>query len=226
MSTCRLVVAAFALLTGVSVNAQSDNNGRLSWWPAYYLRYSINKRWVLNGDVQARNFAKQPALGLFAMRTGAHYRINDHLSIGAGGAWFHQQQLNEEKRKIGSDELRLWEDIRHEKKLNKWLLVNQFRTEQRYWTNIDEAAFRFRYRLATDYSLSGKWKMIFGNEIMWQGSKRRNNWDQYRLWVGAEYAFTELKQVQLVLMNWWQFNTSIYQPAIRVNFVQSINKIL
>lgn len=226
MSISRYVVTAVVLLTGMSLNAQSENNGRLSWWPAYYLRYPINKRWILNTDIQARNFAKQPALGLFAVRTGAHFRINNHLSIGAGGAWFHQQQLNAEKKKVVSDELRAWEDIRHEAKLNRWLLINQFRTEQRYWTNLDESAFRFRYRLAGDYSLDEKWKMMIGNEIMWQGSKRRNNWDQYRLWFGAEYSFNEQKQVQILLMNWWQFNTSTYQPAIRINFVQSINKIL
>lgn len=222
----RLIITTFALLAVTGIYAQTNNDNRLSWWLGYYLRYSVNKRWMINSDIQVRNFAKDPLLGLVAFRTGAHYRISSQWSTAIGGAWFHQQQVNDDKKKIATDELRLWEDIRHELKLNKWQITNQFRTEQRHWINLDGIAFRFRYRLAADYLLAEKWKILAGNELMWQSSKARKNWDQYRLWVGGEYAFNKGKQVQLALMNWWQFSTNTYQPVIRINFVQSINPAL
>jgi len=218
----RLTITVVALFAFVRVNAQSNNN-RLSWWPAFYMRYSINKRWTLNADVQARNFAKEPLIGLIALRTGAHYRFNNQWSAAIGSAWFHQQQFSTGKKKVIADELRLWEDIRHEFKLDKWKIINQFRTEQRYWTNQDGIAFRFRYRLATEYVFSDKWKAMGGNEIMWQSSKARDNWDQYRAWVGSEYTFNARQQVQLSLMNWWQFSNHTHQPVVRINFIQSIN---
>lgn len=222
MSITRLTIATFALLIAAGAHAQQKNNGRISWWPAYYLRHSINKRWMLNTDVQARNFAKQPLFGLFAMRVGAHYRINDQWSVAAGTAWFHQQQLDATKKKAVTDELRLWEELRHDWKINRWQITNQFRTEQRHWINQDGIALRLRYKLAAEVSLYEKWKVLAGNELMWQGSKTRSNWDQYRLWIGGEYAFNTNNQVQLLLMNWWQFNNDIKQPVFRISFVQSI----
>jgi hypothetical protein len=209
-------------LLGSGINAQQKNSNRMSWWPAYYLRYGVNKRWTINSDMQVRNFAKDPVLGLLAIRSGAHYRINDQWSVAVGAAWFHQRQLDATSKKIAIDELRLWEELRHEAKLKKWQLVNQFRTEQRHFTNLEGIAYRFRYRLAADFSVSEKWKVLAGNELMWQSSKTRHNWDQYRIWTGGEYSFNEKKQLQLILMNWWQFNSDIHQPVIRVNFVQSI----
>ena len=129
-------------------------------------------------------------------------------------------------KKTASDELRLWEELKHEWKIKKWQVVNQFRTEQRHWTDQQGLAFRFRYRLAADLSIGEKWKVLAGNELMWQTSKTRQNWDQYRAWVGGEYAFNTKNQVQLVLMKWWQFNNDTRQPVVRINFVQSINAVL
>jgi Protein of unknown function (DUF2490) len=219
-------ISASVLLAVSSAGAQSVHNKHISWWPAYYLRYSINKKWVVNTDLQARNFAKQPTVGLLAVRTGAHYYFNNHWSTAIGGAWFHQRQESGAGKKIVSDEVRLWEELKHEWKLKKWQLINQFRTEQRHWTNQQGLAFRFRYRLAADLSIGQKWKALAGNELMWQTSKTRQNWDQYRAWVGGEYAVNAKKQVQLVLMNWWQFNNDTQQPVVRINFVQSINAAL
>lgn len=222
----RLIIPASVLLVVTSAAAQSNNNKHVSWWPAYYLKYSINEKWVINTDIQGRNFTKQPVLGLLAIRTGAHYYFSKQWSSAVGGAWFYQQQESSAGKKTVSDELRLWEELKHEWKLNKWQVINQFRTEQRHWTNQEGLAFRFRYRLAADLLLGEKWKALAGNELMWQSSKTRQNWDQYRAWAGGEYAFNSKKQAQLVLMNWWQFNSRTQQPVIRINFVQSINGAL
>lgn len=222
----KLAISASVLFAVTSAAAQSNNNKHVSWWPAYYLKYSINKKWIINTDIQGRNFAKQPVLGLLAIRTGAHYYFSKQWSTAVGGAWFHQQQEASGGKKIVSDELRLWEELKHEWKLNRWQVINQFRTEQRHWTNQEGLAFRFRYKLAADLLLGEKWKALAGNELMWQSSKTRENWDQYRAWAGGEYAFNPGKQVQLILMNWWQFNNHTQQPVIRINFVQSINGAL
>ncbi len=225
MKKRKFASAVFALLVSFGLNAQS-NNHRLSWWPAYYLKYSINKRWMVNSDIQFRNFAKEPVLGLIAMRSGAHYRINNNWTVGFGTAWFHQRQINDDKSKVITDELRLWEELRHEVKVNKWQLINQFRTEQRHWIKQDGLAYRFRYRIGADYIFNERWKAMAGNELVWQSSKTRKNWDQDRIWIGGEYAFNTNSQVQLMLMNWWQFNTNSHQPVLRINFVQAIGATL
>ena len=109
-------------------------------------------------------------------------------------------------------------------KLSKWQLINQFRTEQRHWIKQNGVAFRFRYRLAAEYGIGEKWKALMGNELMWQSSKGRKDWDQYRVWLGSEYAFNKNNQLQLLLMNWRQFSLQNWQPVVRINFIQSINR--
>jgi len=223
MPISKLTISASVLLAVTSAGAQSDNIKHLSWWPAYYVKYSINKKWAVNSDIQARNFTREPVLGLVAIRTGAHLFINRQWSTAIGGAWFHQRLHSVSNKNVVTDELRLWEELKHDWELGKWQIINQFRTEQRHWINREGVAFRFRYRLAADLLLGEKWKGMAGNEIMWQTSTVRSNWDQYRAWVGGEYAFNLKNQVQLLLMHWWQFNSHTSQPVIRINFVQSIN---
>lgn len=226
MSIRKLTISAYVLFAVTSAGAQSNKNKQISWWLADYLKYSINKKWIVNTDIQARNFTSQTVLGLFAIRSGVHYYFSKQWSTAIGGAWFHQQQNITDNKKIVTDELRLWEELKHEWKLGKWQIVNQFRTEQRHWAKQEGTAFRFRYRLAIDLLLAEKWKGMAGNELMWQSSRIRENWDQYRLWIGGEYAFNSRNQVQLLLMNWWQFNSHTSQPVVRINFIQSINAAL
>lgn len=226
MPISKLSISAFVLLVGTGAKAQSGFNKHISWWPAYYLKYSINRKWMVNIDLQARNFANQPVVGLVAVRSGVHYNFLDQWTVGAGAAWFHQKQVEAPAKKISSDEVRLWEELRHEVKLSQWQIANQFRTEQRHWTNNDGIAFRFRYKLSADHIFTEKWKGLIGNELMWQSSKVKDDWDQYRIWVGGEYAFNLKNQVQLLLMNWRQFSSHTWQPVVRINFVQVINGAL
>lgn len=226
MPISKLTISASFLLVMTGAKAQSAFNKHISWWPAYYLKYSINKRWLLNTDVQARNFANYPLVGLVAVRTGVHYQLSRQWIVGGGVAWFHQKQIEALGKKTVNDELRLWEEVRHEVKFKKWQLTNQFRTEQRHWTSQDGVAFRFRYKLAADHIFTEKWKGLIGNELMWQSRKTKDDWDQYRIWVGGEYAFTSKNQVQLILMNWRQFRSHTWQPVVRINFVQAINRAL
>jgi hypothetical protein len=221
---CRnLLLIVVCLMAGSLSNAQPGNNYRVSWWPAYSAKVPLNEQWTLNVDLQARNFAKVPLLGLIAFRTGFHYRLKNDWFIGMGVAWFHQQLVKETRERVSTDEPRAWQEIRNERRLKKWMLVNQFRTEQRHWVNQNGIAHRLRYRLAAELSCNKKWKLLFGNEIMWQGSKTRSNWDQYRLWAGTEYDGMKSSALQVILMNWWQFNSNTYQPVVRINFVQSFN---
>ena len=219
----KMIISVFVLFIVTTANAQSDADGHLSWWPAYYLKYSINSKWALNSDLQLRNFNKQPVLGLLGLRTGAHYTFSKGWSTAVGVLWFHYHSIQDSKD-VNSDEFRVYEELRNDWRLsNKWRLANRLRTEQRHFSNQEGIAFRIRYHLAAEYRVAKRWSAIGGNELMWQGSERRKNWDQYRFWAGGEYAFNANNQVQLIFMNWWQFNADIYQPVIRINFVQSIN---
>lgn len=222
MPVRRLTISTFFLFAATGVDAQSSFNKHISWWPAYYLKYAINNKWTLSADIQARNFDKELLVGLIAVRSGISYQINNQWSAAAGNAWFHQRQLTASKQKSVTDELRLWEEIKHGLKLNKWQLINQFRTEQRHTINQEGIAFRLRYRLSAEHEMGEKWKALIGNELMWQATKEKKDWDQNRTWVGGEYAFNKKNQVQLLLMNWWQFSAHTYQPVVRINFIQSI----
>ena len=222
MQIFKLTISALLLLVVTGTYAQTNVNGRLSWWPAYYLKYSINRKWALNSDLQLRNFADQPVLGLMALRTGLYYSINKQWSTGVGVAWFHNESIVDNKE-VDADEFRVWQELKHEWRSDRWQIANRLRTEQRYFTDQDEMIYRFRYFISADYGFAKNWKVIAGNELMWQSSERRKTWDQYRLWLGGEYAFNENNQVQMVFMNWWQFSAHSYQPVIRINFVQTIN---
>ena len=218
----KLTILVFVLLVVTAANAQSDAGGRLSWWPAYYLKYAVNSKLTLNSDLQLRNFNKEPLIGLLALRSGAHYNFSNGWSTAIGVAWFHYESILDSKE-VDSDEFRVYEELRNDWKLSdRWRLANRLRTEQRHFSNQEGIAFRIRYHLAVEYPVAKKWNALGGNELMWQGSKLRKNWDQYRLWMGGEYVFNANNQLQIVFMNWWQYNANTYRPVIRINFVQSI----
>ena len=219
----KLIISVLFIVLVLSVHSQSHYNNHTGWWPAYYLKIGINKKWKVVNDVQLRNFANEPLVGLIALRTGINYKINKQWNVTVGGAWFHQQQINSSKQKTVTDELRLWEEIKNEQVFNKWQLINQLRTEQRHFSNTTGLSFRFRYKLEVQYKFDGKWKGIVGNELMWQTNKTRSDWDQNRTYAGAEYAFNKKNQLQLLLMNWWLASKNIHQPVIRINFIQTIN---
>ena len=86
MPISKLTISALFLLVVIGANAQSGFNKHISWWPSLSLRYSVNKKWSLNTDVQVRNFANQPVIGLIALRQGVHYRFCEQWLVGAGVA--------------------------------------------------------------------------------------------------------------------------------------------
>lgn len=217
------IIPVLLLLFTVTVESQSTFNKHISWWPAYQLRINLDEKWSVVNDVQLRNFAVEPLLGLIAVRTGVNYRLSKYWIVGGGGTWFHQQQFNVTKQKVISDELRAWEEIRNERQYGRWQVGHRFRTEQRYFTGESGLSHRFRYKLDFQYRLSVKWKAIGGNELMWQTSREKSDWDQNRTWLGTEYALNEKRQVQVSFMNWWQANRNIHQPVVRINFIQTIN---
>lgn len=222
MQIKRVIIPVLFLLVVIGVKGQSKINKHVSWWPAYYLKYAINNKWEVNSDIQARNQAKKPLVGLISFRSGVYYHLNDHWTVAAGLAWFNQQQYTALKERIVTNEIRLWEAIRHDIQINRWALQNQLRVEHRHWINPDENALRLGYKLAGKYRFNEKWNGMGGSELMWQSRGLRKDWDQTQTYVGGEFDFNKYNAVQLLLMTRMQFSTHTYQPVVRINFIQSI----
>ncbi len=218
----RVAIPVLLLLSAASVKGQSRINKHVNWWPAYYLKYAINNKWDINSDIQIRNQAKRPLVGLISFRSGVYYHLNEHWTVAAGLAWFNQQQYTVLKEKRVTNEIRLWEAIRHDIQINRWSLQNQLRVEQRHWINPDENGLRLGYKLAGKYRFNEKWSGMAGSELMWQSRGVRKDWDQNQTYLGGELIFNENNAVQLLLMSRLQISSHTYQPVVRINFIQSI----
>ena len=94
-------------------------------------------------------------------------------------------RVNVDKSEVDADEFRVWEELKHDWRFNRWQIVNRLRTEQRYFIDQDEMIYRFRYYLAADYRVADKWKAIAGNELMCQSAKEeRPGINTVYGWVG------------------------------------------
>ena len=218
-----MVIALSLLFFEKKAEAQTHLNKHISWWPVYKLDYIISGKWKLENDIQARNLAKDPLVGLIALRTGITYAINEHWSTTGGVAWFFQQQTNDDKLTTHTNEFRVWENLKNRLHFNRWILNNQFRIEQRKWLGRQSVALRLGYRLGGEYSISKTWRGLAGNEILWQTYRSASDWDQIRSWVGGGYVFNDHFNIQVLMMDQYRFQNRTHQPVVRINFNQTIN---
>lgn len=206
-------------------------------WEGYYNTFFIDKKWSLLSDAQIRTREWAQHWSQLLVRSGMSYKVNEHVSITGGFAFFKNAQYVN-KDLFLKNEFRPWQELFYQSKIKKISLSQRLRTEQRFQQQLtnDEISktyqyvFRLRYRFEALFPLrSNKIAFLVANEIMVNPGYISNPsfFDQNRTFAGMNIKIQSntALQFQYVKIFQWHNNTQVLenQDLIRVNVFEQLS---
>jgi hypothetical protein len=164
------------------IHAQSRSTSSI--WLGVQGNVQLSGRWQWVNDMGYRTEAFSADARQFLLRTGLRRQLNNHWTVAAGAAFFFTR--NQRQPKYFNEEMRGWQDLLHQAALHKrWSLLQRLRTEQRGFINQPSKArpalaWRLRYRVAAECTLSNRLRLQLFNEYMYQLQRQRNRFEQNR----------------------------------------------
>jgi len=215
------------LLFADGVHAQQTENYPAGLWISYSLRKPVSKKISWNNDIQLRFRNNSAFYDYTLLRSGLQYEVSKKFNFSAG-VLYGTDNINGKKIPVWKNEYRLWQDIKYFiGDLSGLHLMLQGRLEERWFdtqesTGNKETLFTTRFRFRTDVrnQFSENWKLMAGNELMYQLVKGRTNFNQYRIWFGGGYNFNIKNELQLQLMQ-IVLNTPD-QTVLRINYLHQL----
>ena len=218
-------------------------NQQLLWY-GYYNKLQINQNWVLNSEVQERQFYQPLVQHQLVFRTNLDRRILDDINVSLGFVVFLQSPNDPESEStLMVPELRTDFGFNAKKKY-KYFNVNQrFKVEARFFHQTENnelvggyqfSNFRMRYQLGLDIPLIKKQdaeKLILKikDEVMFNFGKNivKNVFDQNRIYIGLNYPMNKNLAFEAGYLNWFQqrpSGTDFYnRDIIRFSVFHTIN---
>lgn len=206
-------------------------------WVGYYNTVSINKKWSLLSDAQIRTREWAQHWSQMLVRSGLSYKVNEHVSITGGFAFFKNAQYAN-KDLFLKNEYRPWQEFYYRLKLKKINLTQRLRTEERFQQQVINGQltknyqyiFRLRYRCEALFPLkSNKMAFLVANEIMVNPGyiNKALFFDQNRTFAGLNVKLKENTALQFQYVKIFQrhSNTRIIenQDVLRVNLFQQLS---
>ncbi len=192
-------------------------------WVNYNNSISIDSNWSMVNDVQIRTKDDIDKWSLFALRSGATYKVNKHVSVAAGIAWFGTMNYFSE-RTVLANEWRPWQEVSFKNNLKSVKITQRFRLEQRFLqklfegkkTNYFETRHRLRYRFELARRiLNNKLVLNAGNEVMVNLSYLKDNrfFDQNRTFAAVDYKLSNFTvvQFQYIRLVQWRATSKILE---------------
>ena len=133
-------------------------------WTRYYNQLFFNEKWALHTEIDNRVFLKPIQENVFVARIQGRYKINEHLEVGVGFAYFSvDTQIPEVNPNFNIPEYRGQQDLTWKKTVGKFGINQRLQVEERFIHNANKEmllpgtifSWRFRYRLQGDYTF---WK--------------------------------------------------------------------
>ncbi|MEO9069533.1 MAG: DUF2490 domain-containing protein [Ginsengibacter sp.] len=235
----KLKLSILLILSGISFPTKSQNKTVHTnmLWEGYYNTFLIDKKFSLLSDAQIRTREWAQHWSQMLVRSGLTYKVNEHVSITGGFAFFKNAQYAN-KELFLKNEYRPWQELFYQSKLKKIKLTQRLRTEQRFQQQLidDQISktyqyiFRLRYRFEALFPLrSNKIALLVANEIMVNPGYINNNlfFDQNRTFAGMNIKIQSntALQFQYVKIFQWHSNTRMLenQDVIRVNVFQQLS---
>jgi len=158
----------------ISINPTVAQTFDLGSWNILNLRYNIEDKWSLFGEIQLRSLKFYNNFHYYEYKGGVNYKVhkNATLSLGAGSYQTYKEGGNFVVPK-NNNEFRIWPQIIIFQSLGKIKVEQRYRAELRFTSNGYRN--RFRYRLGLAYP--------FGKE--------RNNYKPYQISASNELFFTD-----------------------------------
>ncbi|MEW5677159.1 DUF2490 domain-containing protein [Flavobacterium enshiense] len=209
------------LLLQLNVQAQKRVTHQTLLWYGYYNSLIFNEKWSLKSEIQERQFINPSAQHQLVFRTNLERKLVENWSVSAGMTLFLQSPNNpESESNLMVPELRPDLGFNNKQKLSFMTISHRYKAEARFFHDVENnelvggyrfSNFRFRYQLGFDIPVIKKEdqeKVIVKvkDEVMLNfGSKIvKNTFDQNRIYLALNYAFSPKYAVEVGYMNWFQ----------------------
>jgi Protein of unknown function (DUF2490) len=189
-----------ALLLIATTRVMSQQQNTTSVWLGIQANVQVAPRWQWVNDAGYRTEAFSADARQFLFRTGLRRQLNGHWAAAGGAAFFFTR--NARQPRYFNEELRSWQDLLHQTEMrNRFSLLQRLRTEQRGFINQPSKArpalaWRLRYRVAAECTLTNRFRVQVYNEYMYQLQKSNNGFEQNRTGILCSYRVN--KHTELV----------------------------
>jgi hypothetical protein len=232
----RFIILLF-LLSPAFAKAQRQRVHTNFLWLGHYSTIQLSNRFAVNSDVQVRIKDWTEKWSQQLVRTGLTFKLNSHLGLTAGGAWFRHAQYTDE-RLLFRNEWRPWIEVAYGDKWKRSTLMQRLRLEERLMQKVVngqktaayEGTTRLRYRLEFQVPVKGpNVTTSLVNEFMVHPGHLGSETflDQNRTFVGlnVKVSATTILQAQYMKIFLWRTNNSIEnQNVLRFNIHQQFNR--
>lgn len=182
------------LLAGVlfasvqSASAQVPQGGQ--FWSLNILRGPIGEasRWEYYFEFQPRFDFEDARLSRFLVRPGVVFNLDADQSL-----WFGVLDVFDSE--VRTNELRIWQQYQRIDRLDRVILLNRTRLEERFITGESGVGLRLRHMLRAQIPMGEEstWAIVLFDELFLglnqNGSQPRQGFDQNRAFVGFRKDF-------------------------------------
>ncbi|MBO3270370.1 DUF2490 domain-containing protein [Hymenobacter defluvii] len=174
------------------------------YWTRAYLRLKVSPHWTWHSEVDERRFVNPDQQWQFITHQHVHYRLTPTLDAGVGGTYSRQSQST-----VTIPEYRLFGETSWTIPLSAAVRLQQkLRVEQRWIQQVRDrhliddytTPVRFRYRVQGEWQPHPRWRLRLFDEFM----VSMHDFDQNRLYAGAEYQLGTGFAAELGYMKLWQ----------------------
>lgn len=216
----RLILLIFLVPSKMVYSQKKVEQQQLLWY-GYYNCLKLNSNWVLNSEIQERQFYNPTAQHQLVFRSNLERKLVGEWNASAGMTLFLQNPNNPEaESNLTVPELRPDIGFKNKQKLGFLSVNHRYKFEARFFHDVENnqlvggyrfSNFRMRYQLGLDFPLwkkEEKEKLVVKvkDEVMFNlGSKMVNNtFDQNRVYLAVNYRWNNSFAFEVGYMNWFQ----------------------
>lgn len=204
----RKVILIFALaFISLQLIAQDSNT---AWWPAIKVQKEITKKFSLQLEHETRYFTNLSEIDRLATSLEGDYSITKRWNAGLAYTWLYNHNLKED---IYASRNRFYLYLRYKQKFGNWSFYirekyqSTYRDEEKENVNYSpknvlrskaEVAYKIKSVSLTPY-INGQFRYQLNHPT-------KNEIDQYRWSVGAEYKFNKRLSADLYFQKEGELN--------------------
>jgi hypothetical protein len=210
-----VVAASISLLAAPLFGQQAKTVERHGVsWNRYYLTWAMRPRWVFHQEIDYRFLTQTGAWHQLITHTHLHRQLGETTEVSAGFSRSETGAVSPDRPAAPHRlEWRFFQEMHLAQALGARVrLQHRYRLEQRFFKDNPTQPFtwRGRYRVQLTWPVASRWTLKAADEIMvnWGRYVVRNTFDQNRIYVGLEYAFSKQIRAEIGYMSLWQQSVS------------------
>jgi hypothetical protein len=196
-------------------------------WYGYYNTLKFNKSWIVNSEIQERQFINPSAQHQLVFRSSLQRNLGENWNASVGMTYFLQSpQDSESESNLIVPELRPNIGFDNKQKLSFGTISHRYKAEARFFHDVENdeliggyrfSNYRLRYQFGFDIQLIKEKSsnepiisMKVKDEVMFNVGRKivKNSFDQNRIYLGLNYKLNPFFSVEAGYMNWFQQRAS------------------